>query len=107
VARYKIVRAKDGSEPKKFKPGEANTNIEADISSRVEIRGHERIVWETAAGLKPLHQTSKARNIPSGSIGYIHDPKDNTLFAVSRLDKTKHTLEITAQGKVNGGVHTF
>lgn len=107
MARSKIVRAKDGGAAKTFKQGETNTNITVEVSSSVNITGYEQIIWETGAGLKPLHQTSKARNCPRAAIGYIHSLKGNKLFAVSRLDKAKHTLEIIAEGNVNSGVHAF
>jgi hypothetical protein len=106
MARLKIVRAQDGSAAKKFKQGEKNTNVEVDVTTSVDISGHEQNVWETGAGHKALHQTSKARNIPAAAKGYIHS-HSNTLFAVSRLDTKKHTIEIIAEGSVNAGVHTF
>ncbi len=106
MARTKILRAADGGAAKKFKQGEENTNVEVNVTSSVDIKGHEQNVWETATGSKDLHKTSKARGIPKGAIGYIHS-HSNTLFAVSRIDVKKHTIEIVAQGKVNAGVHTF
>jgi hypothetical protein len=107
MPRYKILRAKDGNKPETFKPGQTNTNIEVDVTSNVNITGYEQIIWETGAGFKPLHETKKATNCPRTAIGYIHSLKGNKLFAVSRLDKNKHTLEIIGQGDVSGGVHRF
>jgi len=107
MTRYKILRAKDGNKAATFKQGEKNTNIEVDVSSNVNITGYEQIIWETGAGFKPLHESKKATNCPKNAIGYIHSLKGNKLFAVSRLDKAKHTLEIVGQGDVSGGVHRF
>jgi uncharacterized membrane protein len=107
MARYVIVRGKDGGPAKKFKQGETNTNIEVHVTSTVAIpKNCENEVWNTGAGHTDLHKTAKARNIPRNAIGYIH-ATDNTLYAVSRLDVKKHTLEIVAEGSVNSGVHQF
>lgn len=39
-------------------------------------------------------------------IGYIHSSQ-NTCFLVTRLDETKHSIQIDKQGKVNSGSHDF
>jgi hypothetical protein len=75
-------------------------------------------VFDTVFGDKALHQTSKAKNIPATSIGYIHDYTANTLYAVGAMtaDKTPAgtlaapwtgTLSIVGMGSVKNNVHKF
>ncbi len=68
---------------------------------------HANNVWATAFGLTALHQSNKLRNPPQGYTGYIHSAND-TLFAVSRLDTEKGTIELVGDaGDVSGGVHRW
>lgn len=108
MARVKLTFDPKGGAPKTFKQGETNTNVtvDASIASGVDIKGFEKAVWQTGCGLMALHQSKKVEGAPAGYKGYIHGSA-NRLFAVTRLDTAKKTLEIAKQGKVSDGVHVF
>ncbi len=108
MARVKLTYDPKGNAPKTFKQGETNTNVTVDatIGGGVDIKGFEKAVWQTGCGLMALHQSKKVEGAPAGYKGYIHGSA-NRLFAVTRLDTAKKTLEIAKQGKVSDGVHVF
>lgn len=108
MARVSITRDPKGNAAKTFKQGEKNTNVtvDASVASGVDIKGYENIIWETGAGLKPLHKSTKVTGAPAGCQGYIHGTA-NRCFAVTRLDTGKKTLEIAKQGHVKNGDHVF
>lgn len=107
MPRVEIKRNADGSKNPSPKQGDELVVASVTLASGVDIKGHEDIVWRTATGDEPLHQSKKISG--TGSLtykGYIHS-STNTLFLVTRLDTKKRTIQIDMMGKVKAGVHDF
>lgn len=67
----------------------------------------EKKIVATAVGETVLHKSTKVKGAPLGTIGYIHNSGENTLYAVSALDTSNHTITITKEGQAKNGVHVF
>jgi len=92
----------------KLKQGDVSINVDVTHDSKVGIKGYEDCICATAMGSKKLHESTKVKGI--GTLtpkGYIHAYSGNVCFLVTRLDTSKHTIQIDKQGKVNSGMHEF
>jgi len=67
----------------------------------------EKLIVGTVVGDIELHQSTKVKGAPLGMIGYIHNLAENTVLAVTALDKTAMTITIPKGGQVKAGVHVF
>jgi hypothetical protein len=107
MPRLEIKRDAKGNKVQSPKQGDQLVNVEVTYDSKVNLSGHEDIVWKTATGGTPLHKSDKVKGQGNlNAIGYIHSSQ-NQCFLVTRLDTAKKTIQIDKQGKVNAGVHEF
>jgi hypothetical protein len=67
----------------------------------------QRIIIDAVCGGQALHQSAKVQGAPMGTIGYIHNKAENTIYAVSTLDSIAKTISITKGGQTKANVHVF
>jgi hypothetical protein len=114
MATERIFRCVDGSAwiPSTNQlPKAANKQkrvVHVELPDNASIKGNEQEVWETATGMKGLHQSNKIRGRPADYIGYIHrGGGEKACFAVGYINPVAGYIRISAEGVVQDGWHEF
>ncbi len=90
-----------------YQNGKTTTESVTVTSTLGFSKQDEKMIVETTLGLAALHQSSACQNAPAGMIGYIHNYSENSIYAVTAMDKAQKTITIPKGGIVKNGVHRF